>query len=436
MWLLAPFKDRETGRYDWHVILFFLNTFLVILGYSQRGAGFQLIKVGRVVLLVLSLVGLFTFAKKHYRFVFNGNKNWVFGLFVFFNLMLLAFSVNFINSLTRILTWLPFLFYINYFVVYLFRRYEPVRVKIILVTLFCFSYLYPLAIMFFYGNPVVNRNLYGYDIGGFKANVLGWASIAFFVTAVDLLLNGKPGLWLRRFLIAAVFFAVLALSSTGSRSSYLCLALSLVILVVNSRKMSLIAKIITAILITAATTYQLGVPDSALNKRIEKSEKQLEEGEYRFKMADVALDTMLENPELLLTGFGFDNSIEGIARYTGITFKLPTHNSYLELFITTGLFSFTFFMVFVVLNAVVKYVLYDIRRYIFLPTFMIIPFFESNLNAGQFLFFPWMTFMFYYVHSGSRQIPIPRTPATDQRLAPHRMPALPVQVRPQSLPVK
>ncbi len=41
-----------------------------------------------------------------------------------------------------------------------------------------------------------------------------------------------------------------------------------------------------------------------------------------------------------------------------------------------------------VLNAVVKYVLYDIRRYIFLPTFMIIPFFESNLNAGQFLFSP------------------------------------------------
>ncbi len=67
--------------------------------------------------------------------------------------------------------------------------------------------------------------------------------------------------------------------------------------------MSLIAKIITAILITAATTYQLGVPDSALNKRIEKSEKQIEEGEYRFKMAGVATDTMLDNPELLLTGF-------------------------------------------------------------------------------------------------------------------------------------
>jgi O-antigen ligase len=291
--------------------------------------------------------------------------------------------------------------------------------------------------MFFYANPVVNRNLYGSDsIGGFKANALGWASIAFFVTAIDLLLNGKPNLRLRRFLIAAVFFAVLALSSTGSRSSYICLALSLIILVVNSGKLSLVAKVIIALLITAVTAYQLAVPDSALNYRIEKSEKQLEEGEYRFKMAEVALDTMLENPELLLTGFGFDNSIEGIARYTGITFKLQTHNSYLELFITTGLFSFAFFMVFMVLNAVVKYVLFDIRRYIFLPTFMIIPFFESNLNAGQFLFFPWMTFMFYYVHSGSRQIPIPRNPEMDNRSVPHSGPALPMPVWPQSLPAK
>jgi hypothetical protein len=37
---------------------------------------------------------------------------------------------------------------------------------------------------------------------------------------------------------------------------------------------------------------------------------------------------------------------------------------------------------------------------------MIIPFFESNLNAGQFLFFPWMTFLFYYLHVQSGQWPI------------------------------
>jgi hypothetical protein len=69
--------------------------------------------------------------------------------------------------------------------------------------------------------------------------------------------------------------------------------------------------------------------------------------------------------------------------------------------------------VFLVLNAAFRYVLFDSRRFIFLPTFMIIPFFESNLNAGQFLFFPWMTFMFYYLHAGSRQYPIAGGEATE-----------------------
>jgi O-antigen ligase len=375
-------------------------------------------------------------ALKKGKYYFSQSKNWVPGIFIAFNLSLIVFSVDFMKSAVRISAWLPFLLYINFFLIYLFRNYESQTVRLKLVYLFCLVYLFPLGIMFIYGNPLLMGNIYGGVIGGFKTNTLGWASIAFFVTAVDLLLNARPGLWSRRFLIGALFFAVLVLSSTGSRSSYLCLALSLVILVVNSRKMSLIAKVVTAILITAATSYQLGDPASALNKRIEKSENQLEKGEYRFQMADVAMDTMFENPELLLTGFGFDNSREGIAQYTGITFALPTHNSYLELFITTGLFSFAFFLIFLVLNAIIKYILYDIRRYIFLPTFMIIPFFESNLNAGQFLFFPWMTFMFYYVHSGSRQIPIPRNPEMDNRSVPHSGPALPMPVWPQSLPAK
>jgi O-antigen ligase len=184
------------------------------------------------------------------------------------------------------------------------------------------------------------------------------------------------------------------------------LALSLVLLVVNSKKVQVFAKVLMTILIVGVVYYNLADPESSVNKRIQKSEQQLEEGESRFQMAEIALEAMLENPLLLVTGFGYDNFKEGVAQYRGIELELHSHNSYLELFVTTGFFCFLFFMVFLVLNTLVRYGLFDSRRFIFLPTFMIIPFFESNLNAGQFLFFPWMTFMFYYVHAGSQQYPI------------------------------
>lgn len=423
MWLTAAFKNEEKDKLDWHLVLFFLNAFLVILGYSLRGTPFQAVKLVRTALVVLSLAGLFM-APGPGRYRFRSHKNWVLWLFILINLLVLAFSVNFLKSLGRIAAWLPFLIYINYFISYLLRKYSRETARIRLLQLYNLVYLFPLLVMGVYANPIFNRNVYGYDIGGFKANALGWAGIAFFVTAVDLLMNAKPPAGHRYLLGGGALFGVLALSATGSRSSYLCLAVSMVILVVNSKRMQFLLKVLTSLLIGGITSYLLGDPGSALNQRIEKSEQQIERGESRLQMAEIALETMLDNPELLFTGFGYDNFREGIARYRGIEIDLPSHNSYLELFITTGFFSFLFFLFFMVLNALVRYLLFDVRQFIFLPTFMIIPFFESNLNAGQFLFFPWMTFLFYYVHAGVRQYPVPSREGVEAGPVPFPRPLL------------
>ncbi len=405
MWLTTAFKDEENKKLDWHLVFFFLNVFLVVFGYSLRGGAFQAVKGARTVLVLVSTVSLFA-RPGAARYLFTSHKNWVLWLFILINLLVLAFSVDFVKSLGRIAAWLPFLIYLNYFIAYLLRKYSRETARLRLLQLYNLVYLFPLLVMLVYANPVFNRNVYGYDIGGFKANALGWAGIAFFVTAVDLLMNANPSAGYKYLLRGGSLFAVLALSATGSRSSYLCLAVTLMILVVNSKRMKFMAKVLVSVLIAGITVYMLGDPGSALNQRLRKSEQQIEKGESRLQMAEIAFETMLDNPELLLTGFGYDNFREGIARYRGIQIDLPSHNSYLELLITTGFFSFLFFVVFLVFNAVWRYVRFDIRRFVFLPTFLIIPFFESNLNAGQFLFFPWMTFLFYYVHAGARQYAI------------------------------
>ncbi|MBD0254333.1 MAG: O-antigen ligase family protein [Cytophagales bacterium] len=409
MWVKNVFKDPATGRYDSHLVLFFLNVFLVVVGYGLRGAAFQATKLGRMGLVAVALVALFA-RPGAYRFVFRGDKSWVLWVFILVNLLVLAFSVDFLKSAARIAAWLPFLVYINYFIVYLFRKYDKETARYKLLQLFSLAYLYPLALLFVYANPVVNRNIYGRVISGYFSNVLGWAAIVSFVLAVDVLNNLAPVKRYRFFLVGVVGLSLLTLLTTGSRSSYLCLVVSVVVLVVNSKRMGAAAKLLILIGVTGATYVMLADPDSALNNRIRKSEQQLQQGESRFEMAEMALETMTQRPGLLITGFGYDNFREGISYYRGITLDLPSHNSYLELFITTGFFSFILFLVFLVLNGIGLYLAYDVRKFVFFPTFMIIPFFESNLNAGQFLFFPWMTFMFYYLHRQSWQIPVPAPP--------------------------
>ncbi len=427
--IIRVFKDEESKKVDWMVVLFFLNAFLVVYGYSLRGALFQLIKFGRLGLVIISIITLFA-TKGGTKYVFSSHKNWVLWIFLLLNLYVLAFSVNFTKSVERILSWIPFMVYINYFITYLFRRYEKTEARMKLIRLFLLAYVFPLIIFFIYANPLVSRNIYGKSIGGYKSNVLGWSGLVFFILAIDWLINANPGGLLKKLLIGGIVFSVLALMSTGSRSSYLSMAISVMILVINSKRISLSVKGLISIFIAGVTFYTLNDPTSAINQRIEKSETQLKKGEVRFQMAQIAFEAMVENPTLLITGFGYDNFREGISVYKGVDLDLPSHNSYLELFITTGFFSFTFFLIFIVLNAIIKYILFDVRRFIFLPTFIIIPFFESNLNAGQFLFFPWMTFMFFYVHATSPQIPVRQFLESGQRRFPSFSGSGPMMIKP------
>ncbi len=399
------FQDRTTSRrWDWHLVVFFLNVFLVVYGYSQREAAFQAIKAFRTVLVVGSLGGLFL--DDTTKFVFNKHKNWVLWTLVGLNLVVLPFSVDFFKSLGRLAAWLPFLIYTNYFIVYIFTQYTKDEAQIKLLQIFNLAYFYPVAVLFFYGVVFQTENIYGQNIGMYKANVLGWACGFFILTGFDLYANRPMPAWLRNAFFGVAGLTLWGIVLTGSRSTYLALGAAALVLALRSNRISTQLKIGITLCLLAFAYYIIVSPDSVINLRSQYAEIRQQKGEIRFELAQKAIQILWDYPSVFFTGFGFDNFRAGLATYGGIKTDLASHNSYLELLFGSGAFTFLFFIIFLVINALQKYVVFDSRRFVFMPMLFIVPYFESNLNAGQFLFFPWMTFLFYYVHATSSQWPV------------------------------
>ena len=405
-------NNNKSRRWDWHVVVFFLNVFLVVYGYSLRGGAFQAVKAFRTVLVVVSLLALF-FGQGRVKYLLNNQKNWVLWVFIGLNLAVVPFSVEFFRSLERLLAWLPFLIYTNYFIFYLFTHYSKDEALIKLLQVFNLAYAYPVAIMFVNGVVFQAQNIYGENVGWYKANVLGWASTLFLLTGFDLYANRPMAVWLRNLFFGIAVFTLWGVVLTGSRSSYIGLAAAGGILVWRSNRISIQLKTAVLLCLFCFGYYIINSPDSVINLRAQYATMTQQKGEVRLELAQKAFELLLKFPGLIFTGFGFDNFRTGLETYGGIQTELASHNSYLELLFSSGLFVFLFFVIFMAFNALYKYVVFDSQRFVFLPMLLIIPYFESNLNAGQFLFFPWMTFLFYYVHVTSKQISLPSNPKNE-----------------------
>jgi O-Antigen ligase len=410
------FSDQKGRRqWDWHVVLFFLNVFLVVYGYNLRGADFQVIKVFRTVLVSISLGGLFLLHGP-VKYGFEEAKNWVLWVFLLICFLVTPFSINFFWSLERLFAWIPFIVYVNYFIIYLFTKYDKDEAKIKLLQVFGIAYVFPVSLLFYYGIVFGTENIYGQNVGLYKANVVGWACTIFLITSFDLYSNLPMSRWLRNLFFGVSIFVLWGIVLTGSRSSYISLAAVAAVLVLRSSLISKQLKLVVLICICGFGYYIITSPDSVINLRAQYADIRNQRTQIRFDLMQSGFKAFSSNPTLFFTGFGFDNFREGLLRYAGVKTELASHNSYLEIFFGTGVISFVFFLIFMVANAILKFVRFDSRQYTFLPALLIIPYFESNLNAGQFLFFPWMTMMFYYVHVTSLQVPLSEVSAPRKKL--------------------
>jgi hypothetical protein len=157
-----------------------------------------------------------------------------------------------------------------------------------------------------------------------------------------------------------------------------------------------------------ATVWMLSIPDSSINNRLTDTENQIETGEQRIEIANAGFAYLNENKIRWITGAGMFNYEEVMH---GRVMSEDYHNSYFEVLFGGGIILFLLFMSFMFFRPFYYYVKYYSTYFTFLPPLVIIPFFESNLTGGQFLFFPWFCLSFLLNIPPGYKIPSNKKPA-------------------------
>ena len=123
----------------------------------------------------------------------------------------------------------------------------------------------------------------------------------------------------------------------------------------------------------------------------QKNEQQLESGvEGRFDAFFVMLNYLEFNPSVWFYGVGMFN-YEFLEK--GGALLHGYHNSYFDVLFGVGTIVFSFFIFFMVIWPLKIFWKTTASYSLLIFPLMIIPFFGSDLTAGQFLFFPWFAYM-------------------------------------------
>lgn len=371
--------------------LLFFNMALVILGYAI-GVLTGLASVGpmRVVkysvllgsILYLSQINILVLRLlAHYlKTLFTLSAT-----FLFFALLTESPSDSLIQVLTYII---PFL-YVAFSLGYLLLRYPLPETLHAFISAINWVYLVPIVSFFATGGKLTDTNIYFISAenedSAFVSNHYGWSGTLFLLSGLDLLRNASLPRWRRVAIITFGLIAAYLVLISGNRTSWLSLVLVGLIFIFRYRSISIYQKVLLFLIPLGMVYYLSRVPSSALNSRFEKTEKQQKKGEPRLNRSATLIEYFNANPALWVTGIGMFNKkkVKAITGWAGY------HNSYFEVLFGAGIVVFTFFMYIIVVRPFWYYIRYFSTHYLFFLPLLIIPYFESNLTGGQFLFFPW-----------------------------------------------
>ncbi len=373
--------------------LLYLNMGMVIVGYGL-GVLTGMMSVGpmRVVkysFLLISILYLLTVDLVILRFM----KNYLQALTAFSLLFVLfaLLSSDPILSMGKVLTYIvPFL-YLAFSVGYLLLKYPTLEVNHAFINAINWVYFIPIISYFMTGGKITDTNIYNIDQqnedSAFVSNHYGWAGTIFLLTGLDLLRNVSLPWWRKIALAVFGLVAVYLVFISGNRTSWLSLALVTLVFVFRYRKIPLYQKILLSLIPLGIVFHLMQDPDSAINSRLEKTQTQQKKGEPRAKLSNKMISYFNKSPGLWLTGIGMFNKdkIKSIANWTGY------HNSYFEVLFGSGIIVFAVFLYLIVIRPLWYYLRYYSAYYLFFLPLLVIPYFESNLTGGQFLFFPWFT---------------------------------------------
>ena len=373
--------------------LLYLNMGLVIVGYAL-GVLTGMISVGpmRVVkysFLLISILYLLTVDLVIFRLL----KNYLQALtaFSFLFVVFALLSSDPISSIGKVLTYVvPFL-YLAFSVGYLLLKYPTLEVNHAFINAINWVYFIPVVSYFLTGGKITDTNIYSIEEQSedtaFVSNHYGWAGTIFLLTALDLLRNVSLPWWRKGTLAVFGVIAVYLVFISGNRTSWLSLALVTLVFIFRYRKIPLYQKILLSLVPLGIVFHLAQDPDSAINSRLKKTQTQQKKGEPRAQLSRKMVAYFNKNPDLWLTGIGMFNKekIKSIANWTGY------HNSYFEVLFGSGIVVFAVFLYLIVIRPVWYYLRYYSTYYLFFLPLLVIPYFESNLTGGQFLFFPWFT---------------------------------------------
>ena len=373
--------------------LLYLNMGLVIVGYAL-GVLTGMMSVGpmRVVkyfFLFISILYLLSVDLAIIRIL----KNYLQALAAF-SLLFVVFALlssDPVSSLGKVLTYVvPFL-YLAFSVGYLLIKYPTLDVIHAFINAINWVYFIPVVSYFITGGKITDTNIYSIseqsEDTAFVSNHYGWAGTIFLLTALDLLRNVSLPWWRKIMLAIFGVIAVYLVFISGNRTSWLSLALVTLVFVFRYRKIPFYQKVLLSLVPLGIVFHLAQDPESAINSRLNKTQNQQKKGEPRAQLSRKMVSYFNKSPDLWLTGIGMFNKekIKAIANWSGY------HNSYFEVLFGSGVVVFAVFLFLIVLRPVWYYLRYYSTYYLFFIPLLVIPYFESNLTGGQFLFFPWFT---------------------------------------------
>ena len=383
---------------DANFFLLALNMLLVLLGYAAAYAfgeavvgPFKFIKSAILLISILYLIK--TYPRQFIGYPILRQQLVLFMVLLFLISPLLSDDIQY--SMSRTLTFVvPFL-YVFFCIKYLILRFGYSNTWKGFTSAVNWVYVVPLLTFLIAGASFELTDIYGKtDEAGliFVSNHFGWSSAIFLLTSIDLL-NNKLTRRYRKLLI--YFFCLLSiylLYISGSRSSLLSVAMAFVVFLFFNTQLHLFYKTAVIILIIYLGGNFLKEEESAVNKRYNLTLEQLEEGEAREMMMDAAINIFNKDQSLWIFGSGLFNY-----EIYGDKMLLDNyHNSYFEVLFGGGVFVFMVFLILFVYRPLRNYVAYYHKYSLIIFPIMIIPFFESNLTGGQFLFFPWFGYTLLY----------------------------------------
>lgn len=372
-------------------ILLMLNASLVIVAYGLNtftgGASMPLMTATKNLVLLISIGQLWASNTPA-----GGNQSGISTLLIlliFFILFSCLVSSDSISSFVFALKFLIPLMYIYSATRNLLSKYSARVVILGLVYWFLFIYSIPQISFLVSGGTLTEINIYGLseDAGGsFYSNHYGWASVLFIAFALIVLSHIKLPRLMWIYIVTLLLLSLYLLVVSANRTSWLCFSLILAFLLFRRNKLKIAYKMLILLASVVVISTVLNAEDSALAFIMEKNERQLDEGEPRFIVAQHMFSLFEQNTLYWLTGVGVNNH-----EYLEGQLLNGYHNTYYEILFGTGILGFLLFIFLFIWRPVSVYNKMGIILILTFPL-VIIPFFENNLTAGQFVFFPWLIF--------------------------------------------